>query len=297
MLVNYSKCPQRLRTIVLVVLSLIASCSDSNSMGESFNSTSDEHGQLSCEDSAAGKLLPLSIPFEIVASYPHSRSAFTQGLDYQDGILYESTGLYGQSTLTKTRLDKRQILAEIKLQPELFGEGATLYGNEVIQLTWKSGKVFRYRAEDLTLVNEHRISGEGWGITYNHKQLITSNGSATLTYHNPDTFEPEQQLLVRFAGRPLKNINELEWVDGCLLANIWQTDTIAVINPESGTTVYTIDLGGLAKKETQQNPNHVANGIAWRDDNNTLLVTGKNWPRIYELRLKPNNITSSNERN
>lgn len=241
---------------------------------------------LSCNDvTLPPNSLPPAIHYEVVNRYPHSTAAFTQGLDYHNGILFESTGLYGQSALSATKLGALQPLKSISLDDSLFGEGATLHNDEIIQLTWKSGRAFRYRADDFSLLNEYRISGEGWGITHNDHQLITSNGSATLTFRNPESLEAEKQVGVTFAGRPLKNINELEWVNDCVLANIWQTDTIAVIDPDSGTTVYTIDLSSLAKPEKRQHPQHVANGIAWRDDNGHLLVTGKNWQSIYELEL------------
>lgn len=269
-------------TITLLLLALM-SCGSGESGTATLPAMSDA---LSCNNiSLPRNSLPPTIHYEVVNRYPHSTVAFTQGLDYHNGILVESTGLYGQSTLSASRLGDPQPLNTITLDDSLFGEGATLYNNEIIQLTWKSGRAFRYRADDLSLLNEYRISGEGWGITHNKHQLITSDGSATLTFRNPETLEAEKQLGVTFAGRLLKNINELEWVNGCVLANVWQTDTIAVIDPDSGTTVYTIDLSALAKPEKLQNPQHVANGIAWREDNGNLLVTGKNWQYIYELEL------------
>ena len=246
----------------------------------------------SCDDSpinntSNGNTIPTSLPYIIVSKYPHSHTAFTQGLDYRDGILYESTGLYGQSRLTARKLEQSEIqhTLDISLDSRYFAEGATLFGNEIMQLTWKSGKVFRYRLSDFSLIEELTIDGEGWGITHNKQHIITSNGSNTLTFRSPETLAPAHELQVSFANRPLKKINELEWAGSCLLTNIWYNDSIAVIHPDTGVTVYTIDLLKLAAAEKRINPDHVSNGIAYRDDNGHLLVTGKNWQWVYEIKL------------
>ena len=187
-------------------------------------------------------VLPRELSYRIVARYPHSTEAFTQGLAYRDGVLYESAGLYEKSSLSSRTLSSIEPTRQHKLADQLFAEGATLAGNEIVQLTWKSGKVFRYSLPGLEALQEQQIKGEGWGLTFNGEHLINSNGSATLTFRHPAELAIIKTVDVTYANRPLQKLNELEWAYGCVLANIWHSDDIAFIEPESGKTLYTVSL-------------------------------------------------------
>jgi len=194
--------------------------------------------------------------------------------------------LYGESSLAKIDLSSGEVLNAKSLDNAYFGEGLTLLNNQFIQLTWKSGKVMRYNGNDLTVIKSNTtINGEGWGLTHNGQELISSDGSATLHWRDADTLEILKSAQIRYGTRPLKNINELEWVNGCILANIWRSDIVVVINPATMQVEYTLDLSPLARPELLNNKAHVANGIAYRQDNDHLLVTGKNWRYLYELKL------------
>lgn len=230
---------------------------------------------------------PSILNFRVIEKKKHRTNAFTQGLIYHDGILYESTGLYGESSVSKIEYENSKVLTKIALEKKYFGEGLTLYNDELIQLTWKSGTVFRYKLPDLTLTETQKIEGEGWGITTNNHQLITSNGSSILTFRNPNTLEPQRELKVHYRNRALKNLNELEWVNGCILANVWTSDLIAIIHPDTGETLHTVNIKRLASNEIKRSRNFVSNGIAYRKDTGNLLVTGKNWQYLYEIKLLP----------
>lgn len=224
-------------------------------------------------------------------TYPHSSKAFTQGLIYHRDHIYESTGLYGQSTLSQRHLSSGKTIKQWSLNNNVFGEGITIWQDQIIQLTWKAGTVYRYSLADFRLEKTQHITGEGWGITHNNQSLITSNGSAQLSFRNPISLAVESTLDVSYLGRPLKNLNELEWVNGCVLANIWQSQYIAIINPVSGQANSLIDLSRIITHEHTTGTSEVANGIAWLADRQRLLITGKYWQRIYEIELiKPTQV-------
>jgi len=244
---------------------------------------------IQCEPPYRSKInpLPKKLDFKVIAKHPHRKSAFTQGLVYFDGALFESTGLKGKSSISKINLQNGEILQHYQLNPQLFGEGIAIDNGYIVQLSWRDGKAFRYRLQDLTPIAEYAIDGEGWGITSNGQHFITSDGSAHITWRDRENLEPLYSKQVLFAGRPLKHLNELEWVDGCLLANVWKSHQIAVIEPVSGKVLYRIDLGALASYEEKLGPVGVTNGIAYRvfDGRYHLLVTGKHWRYIYEILL------------
>ena len=240
----------------------------------------------------ANAAAPLPLPYTLAAHYPHRKDAFSQGLIYTNQAVIESTGLYGRSSLAHIPLGSSTPSYEVPLDPSLFGEGLARIGDQLLQLTWKSGTVLRYQlkpghpaAQAPLVLPSARIEGEGWGATSDGSVLYTSNGSATITARDPQTLQALRSINVVAAGRPLAKLNELEWVNGCILANIWGSASIAVINPDSGAVPYQIDLTELARRERRQAPQNVANGIAYRDDNGNLLVTGKNWQYIYELQF------------
>jgi glutamine cyclotransferase len=225
--------------------------------------------------------------YNIVSTYPHDRDAFTQGLVFEDGVLYEGTGLLGHSTLRKVELETGDILQICELSDEFFGEGIAIYGNRVIQLTWQSNTGFVYEKDSLELLREFNYSTEGWGITHDGERLIMSDGTSTLHFLDPQTFEEIGQLEVFDSGTPITRLNELEYIQGELYANVWQTEWVARIAPETGQVIGWIDLGGLLTAEDRSEPVDVLNGIAYDAEADRLFVTGKLWPKLFEIELIP----------
>jgi len=222
--------------------------------------------------------------YEVVHAYPHDPAAFTQGLVYADGFLYEGTGMHGASSIRKVTLETGEVLQKHSLAPAYFGEGITLHGGRLIQLTWKSQTGFIYDLETFQKTGDFAYLGEGWGLTHDGKKLIMSDGSAKVRLLDSDTFQQAGMLYIRFGDTPVKSINELEYVEGKLYANIWREDHIAVIDPDSGYVTGWIDLSGLLTTEEARKAD-VLNGIAWDAGGKRLFVTGKNWPKLFEIRL------------
>ena len=235
--------------------------------------------------SSLPRTAPANWQVKVHNTYPHRSNAFTQGLFYHQEQLFESTGHYGQSSISQININSGEIIQHRALNKNVFGEGITIWDNELIQLTWKSGQVYRYSLPDFSLLQTQTISGEGWGLTHNNQSLISSNGSAQLSFRDPISLAVESTLNVTYLGRPLKNLNELEWVNGCILANIWQNHSIAIIDPSSGQTTGLIDLSRIVAHEQKTGTSEVANGIAWLAESQRLLITGKYWQRIYEIEL------------
>ncbi len=227
--------------------------------------------------------------YRVVATYPHERYAFTQGLLFHDGKLFESTGGYGYSTVREVELATGRILRQHRLAPNYFGEGLILRDGQLIQLTWQQNTAFVYDARDLRPLFTHRFTGEGWGLADDGERLILSDGTDTLRFMHPDSFVELGRVRVREKGRPVTNLNELEWIDGLLWANVWHTDRIVCIDVESGEVVRWIDLSGLIQlpPEPPVDPQNVLNGIAWDERANRIFVTGKNWPKVFEIEPVP----------
>lgn len=223
--------------------------------------------------------------FEIVNRYPHDVKSFTQGLVYHDGILIESTGKYGKSTLRKIDLQSGTSLSLLRLPARYFGEGIAVYDNKIIQLTWRSETGFIYDLETFEKLDEVSYEREGWGITYDGKRLIMSDGSATLYFKDPDTFADIGRIQVRDSDGPVKRLNELEWVKGEVLANVWMSDRIARIDPDTGKVRAWIDLTHLLPQAERSMEIDALNGIAYDADADRLFVTGKLWPSLFEIRL------------
>jgi glutamine cyclotransferase len=219
--------------------------------------------------------------YKVINAYPHDEEAFTQGLVFAGGHLYEGTGLYGSSTLRKVTLETGGVLQIHRLPRQFFGEGITIYGNRIIQLTWQSRLGFVYDKDSFRVLRKFRYSTEGWGITHDGKHLIMSDGTATLYFLDPETFKKIGQVKVRDAKGPVNGLNELEYVRGEIYANVWQKHCIARISPKTGTVIGWIDLGGLCTW------NGVLNGIAYDTEHDRLFVTGKLWPYIYEIKFIP----------
>lgn len=225
--------------------------------------------------------------YEVVASYPHDPSAFTQGLIYEDGVLYESTGRLGHSSLRKVDLKTGEVLEIRNLDNTYFGEGAVIVGNKIVQITWRSGKGFVYGKNTFDLLETFTYPGEGWGLTYDGRSLIMSDGTAVLRYLDPATFRETGTLEVYGDSGPVNSLNELEFVDGQIFANIWGSDRVARIDPETGRVKGWIDLSGLLPEKDRKGGEDVLNGIAYDPKSKRLFVTGKFWPKLYEIRLVP----------
>lgn len=232
---------------------------------------------------------PAAVPvfgYQVVHSYPHDPNAFTQGLFFRNGLLYESTGLNGRSSVRKVKLETGEVLQQVQLPTELFGEGIVDWGDRIVGITWQTGVGYVLKLDDFSLDRQFRYPGEGWGITRNNVELIMSDGTPELRFLDPNTLREKRRLRVTAAGRPVDQLNELEWVEGRILANLWQTDRIARIVPATGEVEAWIDLTGLLPaKERVLGHTDVLNGIAYDPVGHRLFVTGKHWPRLYEIKL------------
>ena len=224
--------------------------------------------------------------YKIVAEYPHQPDAFTQGLYFWKGDLIESTGQYAKSTVRRTAIDSGDIIELRDVPPEFFAEGITRWKDKLILLTWKSGIGFILDIDTFSLHDTFGYVGQGWGLTNNDTHLIQSDGTHILRFLDPETFKITETLNVKMNGRPLQNINELEWIKGEIWANVWRSDIIARIDPETGNVVGVIDLASLFPRNTRINPDDdVLNGIAFDPDTDRIFVTGKNWPSIFEIEV------------
>lgn len=223
--------------------------------------------------------------YNIVQQLPHDTTAFTEGLIFQDGVLYESNGQNGSSDLRILDLNTGSVKNQVKLGDEYFGEGMTILNGKIFQLTWTNNKGFIYDATSLKKLGEFQYAGEGWGLTNDGRFLIMSNGSNAITFINPETFQIQKVVYVYDKGTPLLSINELEYVKGEIYANIWHTDKVVQIDPQLGEIIGWIDLTGLRSKEAEQNQEAVLNGIAYDPIHDRLFVTGKLWPTVFEIQL------------
>lgn len=231
-----------------------------------------------------------AIPVEIavaVKRYPHDPRAFTEGLFIDAGQLFESTGEVGRSSVRRVDLATGKVLRSAIIPPPQFGEGIAPWRGQILSLTWQSGIGYRWDRKTLKQLGTFRYAGEGWALTRAGSQLVMSDGTDTLRFVDPRTFKVKRTLKVTVQGRPLRQINELEWVNGQIFANIWMTDYIARINPVSGKVVGLIDVTALHKEAGAFGSNQVANGIAWDAARGKLYLTGKEWPALFEVVLKP----------
>lgn len=225
--------------------------------------------------------------YEVVHVYPHDVHAFTEGLFYLNGYLYESTGLEKRSSIRKVRLETGEVLRQIAVPPQYFGEGIVNWKHHLISLTWKSELGFVYDLASFRMERRFHYAGEGWALTQDGKRIIMSDGTPELRFLDPDTLRETGRLRVTVEGRPLPNINELEWVRGEIYANVWQTNVIVRIDPVSGDVVGVIDLAGLLTESDRiAGQTDVLNGIAYDALHDRLFVTGKNWPKLFEIRLR-----------
>lgn len=225
----------------------------------------------------------------VVKKLPHSRNDFVQGLEIHAGKLYQGTGGYGTSQLQIFDLASGVLLQHKELPRQLFGEGITLLKDRIVQLTWHAGRALVYRADDLQLLEEFALPGEGWGLTNNGEQLIYSDGSDQLHFVSPNDWKITHSISVRMQGRPVPLLNELEWTPDYLLANVWGRDWILMIDLDSGEVTGRIDLAGLLPRQQRDRSTDVLNGIARDPVSGALWVTGKNWPWLYQIELQQKN--------
>ncbi len=227
---------------------------------------------------------PVRYTYKVLNVYPHSTKAYTQGLLWHDGVLYEGTGQRGESCLRITRLDGTQ-LRSMPLDDSLFGEGIVLLNGEIIQLTWTSGEAFVYDAETFRTKRIFRYEGEGWGLATDGELLYMSNGSDEITVRDPKTFNVKRTFTVATNLGTVNCLNELEWINGDLWANVYTTDNIVIIDPQSGDVKGIVDLSGLQSEEDRTPLTDVLNGIAYDEETGRIFVTGKYWNKLYEIEL------------
>jgi glutamine cyclotransferase len=224
--------------------------------------------------------------YRVVRAYPHDRGAFTQGLLWLDGYLYEGTGLNGRSGIRKVQLETGRVVQQQSIAQQFFGEGVAVFGSSLYQLTWQNGVAFVYDRATFKLQKQFTYTGEGWGLTSDGRRLIMSDGTEYLRFLDPATFRETGRVRVTDAGRPVTQLNELEYIRGEVYANVWQTDRIARINPNTGRVNSWIDLSGLLSVLERPGVD-VLNGIAYDPQGDRLFVTGKLWPRVFEIKVAP----------
>ena len=222
----------------------------------------------------------------IVRTYPHDRGAFTQGLFYLDGLLYESTGQVGRSTIRRVRIQDGRALQSVPIPPGQFGEGIVNWRDQIVSITWVGGVGYRWDRRTLRQLGEWHYRGEGWGLTQNGTDIIMSDGTPELRFLDPATLAERRRVSVTVEGRPVERLNELEWVNGEIFANVWHTAFIVRIDPASGRVTGVIDLRQLVA-DNRGGEDDVLNGIAYDAARDRLFVTGKNWANLYEIDLVP----------
>lgn len=224
--------------------------------------------------------------YEVVKAWPHDRGAFTQGLVFRDGTLLESTGLNGQSSLREVNLEDGRVLKHVQVPAVYFAEGLAVVGAEAFQLTWQNRKAFVYDADTFRELKQFSYEGEGWGLATDGTQLILSDGTARIRFLDPATFAVKRTIDVTREGKPVVRLNELEYIRGEIFANVWETDEVVRIDPATGQVRGVIDFSGLLSPQDRRPDTDVLNGIAYDEKNDRLFVTGKRWPRLFEVRLK-----------
>jgi len=225
--------------------------------------------------------------YKVVNTFPHDRQAFTQGLVFENGVVYEGTGLCGRSQLRKVELRTGNVLQQHSLPDKFFGEGITIFGDRIIQLTFQSNVGFVYDKSSFELLRKFHYPTEGWGLTHDGKQLIMSDGTPMLYFLDPETFEQVHRMMVFDQDKPVWGLNELEYIEGLVYANVWPTDRIVQIEPQTGKVVGWIDMKGLLSPQDHNGSEDVLNGIAYDPASRRLFVTGKLWSKLFEVKLVP----------
>ncbi len=229
---------------------------------------------------------PVIYDYRVINTFPHDTDAFTQGLFFHDGELYESTGQYGESSVRKVEIESGEVALKTDLPAYIFGEGATSWNDKIISLTWRAGEGYVFDRENLELKKKFAYDGEGWGLTHDGERLILSDGTAVLRFLDPEALVETGQMTVTYKGKAIGNLNELEWVEGDIFANVWQKNYILRISPDTGAVTGVIDLRGLLPAEDfVRGRTDVLNGIAYDEETKRLFVTGKYWPTLFEIEL------------
>jgi glutaminyl-peptide cyclotransferase len=237
--------------------------------------------------SPASRKEPQRLRLRVVSTRPHDTAAYTQGLVWHQGNLYESDGLYAASSLRQVDPATGEVKRQVKVPDRYFAEGLALVGDRLIQLTWQEGTAFVYRAADFEKIGEIPYQGEGWGLCHDGKRLVMSDGSDRLTFRDPETFSVLGTVQVKLSGAPVDKLNELECVDGAVYANVWMTQDILRIDPGTGEVTAVIDASGLLGAADYEAGAEVLNGIAWMPGTKTFLITGKKWPLMFEVEFVP----------
>ncbi len=244
-----------------------------------------------CAISLCARIAVAEVPvygYEVVHTYPHDPKAFTEGLFYLNGFLYESTGLEGHSSIRKEKLETGEVLMKIDVPAQYFGEGIVNWKRHLVSLTWQSQVGFVYDLATFKLQKRFSYAGEGWALTQDGRRLIMSDGTSDLRFLDPETLTETGRLPVTYDGRPVRNVNELEWVKGRIYANVWHTNVLILIDPASGNITGVVNLSGLLPPEdAPPGQEGVLNGIAYDAVHDRLFVTGKNWPKLFEIRVLP----------
>ncbi len=278
--------------ISIILLAMTACKDNSNKPNTSINAVN----KTNTNTTAAANITPPVYTYEIVKTYPHDGKAFTQGLVFRDGVLFESTGEYGESTLRKVELANGKVLQKYSVPKEFFAEGMTILNDKIYQITWREYTGFVYDL-NFKLLKEVRYSGQGWGLTNDGMNLLMSDGTHVIRILNPETFETLRTIAVfRENGKPLGNLNELEYVKGEIWANIWHSEDpdilgkpnyIARINPADGKLLGWIDLNNISPGDSEEDSENTLNGIAYDEASDRIFITGKNWKKLFEIKVKP----------
>lgn len=271
--------------ILLSTVGLLGTAGAFGACGERDNAAAADTG-AKVDDAPVATRTP-TYTYEIVNAFPHDPQAFTQGLQWHKGRLFESTGQVGSSDLREVELTTGRVIRRQPLETPHFGEGMVILGSQLYQITWTSGKAFTYDPATFRRTGSFRYDGEGWGLTTDGTALVMSNGSSVILWRDPKTFAALRNITVTDHGTPVTQLNELEWVKGELWANVWQSEQIARIDPVTGNVLGWIDLGGILPAIDRTGKEDVLNGIAYDAEQDRVFVTGKLWPKLYEIRIKP----------
>lgn len=295
-----SSSPMRIAAVAAVIVAFMLGSIWLRSRGETQPDAGEDHGSghrdapgdepdpTSTETPTkhTGSTRPEALRVNVLATHPHDPEAFTQGLQWIDGQLYEGTGLEGHSQLRRIQLATWSVEQHVELPDDVFGEGIAVVGDRIFEITWREGIAYVWNRADFSRIREHHYEGEGWGLCWDGSHLVMSDGSDQLFFRDADTFEVVRSVHVRRSGHPVEMLNELECVDGLVYANIWQTDRIARIDPSDGRVTGWIDASGLLTSEERYDAD-VLNGITWLPDTHRFLITGKLWPRSFEVEFVP----------
>ena len=268
------------KILYFIFISLILSAAQCNEKEEIVLSKPEENNNI---DNTQEVVMKRS-SYEIINTYNHDNKAFTQGLIYYQNFLYEGTGLYGESSLRKVNIETGEVLQIYEIPEQYFGEGITIWEDKIIQLTWQSQKGFIYDLETFEKIGEFNYPTQGWGLTHNDEYLIMSDGSDRLYFLDPQSFTKVKEIRVFYNNLYLTRLNELEYINGEIFANVWLTDQIVRINPETGEVIGFLDFSELKANEPNLSDN-VLNGIAYNSQTNHLFITGKLWSKLYEIKL------------